>query len=175
MTKDSKTQIPPQLLIPNPALKRLDRLVGTWSLKGRTLNSKGDDVSGRVIIEWLPGGFFLKQSGKIDVRGFEVYGLEIVGYDPSTKTFTSHVYSNMSGNPAAYQWDVKGNIVTHWTKEAKYTGTFSEDGNTLSGGWRPVEGIRNTPENTYDATMVRINKKQNQSAAASTISIVKKG
>jgi hypothetical protein len=36
---------------PDPALKRLDKLVGTWEIKGRTLNSKEDNISGRVTIE----------------------------------------------------------------------------------------------------------------------------
>jgi hypothetical protein len=33
---------------PDPALKRLERLVGTWELKGRTLDAKDDNISGRV-------------------------------------------------------------------------------------------------------------------------------
>ena len=47
------------------------------------------------------------------------------------------------------------------TTGSKYTGTFSEDGNILSGGWRPEEGTKKIPENTYDATMTRVNKKSN--------------
>jgi hypothetical protein len=158
MTKNSSTQPLQQPPAPSPALKRLDRLVGTWCLKGRTLDSKDDNVSGRVTIEWLPGGFFLHQRGELDFRGLKIYRLEIIGYDPSTKTFPSHVYPNVSGVPLAYQWDIQGNIVTHWTKGSKYTGAFSEDGNILSGGWRPEEGTKNTQENTYDATMTRINQ-----------------
>jgi hypothetical protein len=46
----------------------------------------------------------------------------------------------MSGIALPYHWNVQGDNVTHWTETHKYTGTFSEDGKTLSGGWRPVEG-----------------------------------
>lgn len=53
---------------------------------------------------------------------------------------------------------IQGNVVTHWTKGSKYTATFSENGNTLSGGWRPEEEARKTPENTYNVTMNRVNQ-----------------
>ena len=35
---------------PNPALKRLDRLVGTWKVWGPT-------IQGQVTFEWMDGGF----------------------------------------------------------------------------------------------------------------------
>jgi len=140
---------------PNPALKRLERLVGMWIIEGRTLDSKDNNVSGRVTIDWLPGGFFLQQRGEIEVMGLKVRSLEIVGYDASTKLFSSYVFSNMGEVPARYYWDVQGDVVTHWTEGSKYTGSFSKDGNVLSGGWRPEEGVERTRENTYDATMTR--------------------
>src|SRR2546425_1228157 len=113
---------------PDPALRRLEKLVGTWRITGRTLDSQDDNISGRVTIEWLPGGFFLQQRGEMDFMGFKMQSLELIGYDPSTKAFSSYVYSNMGGVPLPYQWDVQGDIVTHWTEGSKYTGTFSEDG-----------------------------------------------
>jgi hypothetical protein len=87
--------------------------------------------------------------------GLKVRSLEIVGYDASTKLFSSYVFSNMGEVPARYYWDVQGDVVTHWTEGSKYTGSFSKDGNVLSGGWRPEEGVERTRENTYDATMTR--------------------
>ena len=54
---------------PDPALKHLEKLVGTWELKGRTLNSTEDNITGWTTFEWLPGGFFLKSVGEIDVNG----------------------------------------------------------------------------------------------------------
>jgi hypothetical protein len=32
--------------------------------------------------------------------------LELIGYDPGTKTFPSTVYSNMSPAPLPYRWEV---------------------------------------------------------------------
>jgi hypothetical protein len=104
----------------------------------------------------LPDEFFLQQCGEIEVMGLKVHSLEIVGYDPSTKIFPSYVFSNMGGVAARYYWDVQGDVVIHWTEGSKYTGRFSKDGNVLSGGWRPEEGVDRIHENAYDATMTRV-------------------
>lgn len=82
---------------------------------------------------------------------------QLVGYDPSTKAFTSSVYSSMGGIPKPYGWDVQGDVLTHWDEASKYTGAFSEDGNTIVGGWRPKEGTEADPKNfSYDVTMSKV-------------------
>jgi hypothetical protein len=53
-------------------------------------------------------------------------------------------------------WDVQGNVVKHWVEGSTYTGEFSEDGNTITGGWRPDEGVEANVGNAYDATMTRV-------------------
>ena len=81
---------------PDPALQRLDRFIGTWEVKGRTLDAEEDNMSGRLTFEWLPGGFFLQQRVQFDFMGLDVRGLEIIGYDrpggrfprPSTRTWS---------------------------------------------------------------------------------------
>jgi hypothetical protein len=50
------------------ALKRLEKFIGTWDMKGRTLGADVDNVSGRAE------------------------SLELVGYDPETNTFPSTVF-----------------------------------------------------------------------------------
>src|SRR2546427_13283346 len=35
---------------PSPALKRLEKLVGTWTIAGRTLDSDVDNIKGRVAL-----------------------------------------------------------------------------------------------------------------------------
>jgi Protein of unknown function (DUF1579) len=140
---------------PDPALQRLDPLVGNWTITGRTLDSEIDNIHGSVTIKWLPGQFFLEQRGELEFMGLKILSLEIVGYDPSTGSFPAYVYSNLDGAPSQYYWDVAGNVVTHWTEGAKYTGTVSEDGKMISGGWRPKEGTASGSNAAYDATMTR--------------------
>ena len=152
----AKDQGPLQPAAPSPALKRLDGLIGTWEMTGRTLDSEADNITGWNTFEWLPGGFFLKSTGEINFNGVMIQSLEIIGYDPASRTFPSHVYSNLDGNVLPYTWDVQGGTVTHSDGTSTYTGTLNADGRTLSGGWRPKAGEKESPGNAYDAIMTRV-------------------
>ena len=61
---------------PDPALRRLDRFVGTWDVRGRTLDAEEDNVSGRLAFEWLTGGFFLQQRVHLNFMGVDIAALE---------------------------------------------------------------------------------------------------
>jgi hypothetical protein len=144
---------------PDSALKRLDGLVGTWSIKGRTLDSEVDNVSARTTFEWLPGGFFLKQSFEADFMGMKIQSLELIGYDLTSDTFPSTVYSSLVGDPIPYRYDVRGKDVTITTDlggGARMTGKISEDGNTFSGGWRPNPGKEGPGNVAYDFVGTRV-------------------
>ena len=157
---DDDLQLEDEIPQPDPALKALDVLIGTWDLKGHTLDSDEDDITGWNTFEWLPGGFFMKSTGEINFKGALIQSLEIIGYDPENHTFPSNVYSNMDGKVLPYSWNIQGNSVTHSDKTSTYTGTFSADGKTLSGGWRPKESEQESPENSYDAIMTRVIRKK---------------
>jgi hypothetical protein len=144
---------------PDPELKRLEFFVGTWNMRGRTLDSDEDNVSGQTTFEWLPGGFFLQQRVELNFAGYEIKGLEIIGYDPSTGNFPSTVYSSMIGVPIPYTYEVRGNDVTIRTElggGATFHGTLSEDGNSYSGGWRPDEGKEGAGNIAYDIWGTRV-------------------
>jgi hypothetical protein len=155
----TNAQASQQPLGPDPALKRLDFFVGTWSMKGRTLGAREDNVFGQTTFEWLPGGFFLQQRVEINFVGYQIKGLEIIGYDPATGTFPSTVFSNTVGFPIPYQYDIQGNDVTIRTTfagGATFRGTLSKDGNSYSGGWRPDEGVENPGNVAYDIAGTRV-------------------
>ena len=139
---------------PDPALKRLNKFVGTWEMKGRTLNSKEDNVYGRATFEWLPGGFFLQQRIELNFMGMELRSLELIRYDPETQAFPSYVYSNMSPIPLPYKWDVQGETlkisVDYGPINATFKGKFSKDGKSFSGAWRPNPGADETINVPYD-------------------------
>jgi Protein of unknown function (DUF1579) len=150
---------PPGPPEPDPALNRLEFFVGTWSMKGRTLDSDEDNVSGKTTFEWLPGGFFLQQRVELNFAGYEIKGLEIIGYDPATGKYPSMVYSSMVGMPLPYEYEIEGNNVTIRTEfggGATWRGTVSEDGNSYSGGWRPDEGKENPGNVAYDLWGTRV-------------------
>jgi hypothetical protein len=156
MTDNTTSQAILQSATPDAALKRLESLLGTWNMTGHTLNADEDNITGWNTFEWLPGGFFMKSSGELTFMGTKLWSMEIIGYDPARQTFASKVYSSLSGDMLDYGWDVQGNIVTHWDKTSIFTGTLSDDGSTLIGGWRPKDGEDITLENAYDVVMTRV-------------------
>ena len=139
---------------PNPALKRLDRLVGTWTMEGHTLDSKENNIHGQATYEWLPGGFFLQQRISLNFAGLQIESLELVGYDPETDAFASLVYSNMSPVPLPYKWGMQDDTLTisvsYSPLDATFEGKFSQDGKSFSGGWRPNPGADEIVNVPYD-------------------------
>jgi hypothetical protein len=121
---------------PNPDLKRLDRLVGTWQVSG--------EAQGEIRYEWREGGFFLEQRFDLDHGGHKIKGIEVIGHvqplgeEPSADIRT-RVYSFLDGLTLDYVYELEGNTLTIWGGEkgspAYYRGTFSADGNVLTGGW----------------------------------------
>jgi hypothetical protein len=79
----------PTTSIPQPdaALRRLDRLVGTWTMEGNLVGSDERNIRAQTTFRWLPGGFFLEQRARIDFAGQQLDALELIGYDPETDTF----------------------------------------------------------------------------------------
>jgi Protein of unknown function (DUF1579) len=146
----SESQQPPK---PDPALKRLDRFVGTWSMEGRLVGSDKITITGETTFRWLPGGFFLEQHVRLDFMGLEIDSLELIGYDAETETFPSTVFSNLSPVPLPYRWDIQGDSVTitvaYGPLDATFSGSWREDG-TFSGGWRPNPDADETVNVPYD-------------------------
>src|SRR5918992_71961 len=97
---------------PDPALKRLDRFVGTWAMEGNLVGSDEKTIGGGTTFRWVPGGFFLEQVFQMDFSGVEIHSVELIGYDPETDSFPSTVYSNLSPVPLPYRWHVDGDDVT---------------------------------------------------------------
>jgi hypothetical protein len=135
---------------PDAALKALDRLVGTWKISG--------DATGISTFRWMEGGFFLIHEGEIKMGDTRYKVLEVIGRerpvgakeaspDIKARTFTSE------GDTNYYVWELEGDTFTNWLGEkgssTYYKGTFSADGNTLTGEWV-------WPGGGYQATMTRI-------------------
>jgi hypothetical protein len=121
---------------PNPDLKSLDRVIGTWKQSG--------EVEGEITYEWAEGGFFLLQHVDLMQYGNHIKGIEIIGHEfrfgaePSAE-IKSRFYSFLDGMTLDYVYEVEGDTLTIWGGEkgspAYYKGTFSQDGNTLTGSW----------------------------------------
>lgn len=136
---------------PNPDLRSLDRLVGTWEISG--------DVRGRVAFEWMEGGYFLVQRVALEGEsGERISGIEVIGHErpfgaEPGEEIKSRFYSN-TGDTLDYVYELEGDTLTIWAGEkgspAYYRGTFSGDGNTIAGAWHYPGG------GGYSATSTRI-------------------
>lgn len=120
---------------PNPDLKSLGRLVGTWKVSG--------GAEGTITYEWMEGGFFLMQHVDLVHGGHANKGIEIIGHlqafgeEPSADILSR--YYGSTGETFDYVYELDGDTLTIWGGEkgspAYYKGTFTDDGNTLTGGW----------------------------------------
>jgi hypothetical protein len=150
-----------QPFTPDPALRRLDVLVGEWRMTGNFVGSDEENIVGRVRFHWLEGGFFLVQDIEIDFAGqYQVKSHELIGYDAETRVFRSQAYSNLSPVPLPYIWDMHDNSlrisVSEPPLDATMKATISDDGNSFAGGWRPNAGADENVNVAYDVRGTRL-------------------
>lgn len=135
MADNNYSQAEQQLPTPNSDLKSLDRLVGTWNVSG--------GVKGQVRYEWMEGGFFLIQHIDLDSDGRKIKGIEIIGHEQKFgeepgEDIKTRYYDNL-GSTFDYVYELEGDTLMIWGGQkgspAYYKGTFSDDGDTLSGDW----------------------------------------
>jgi hypothetical protein len=134
---------------PNPALRKLDRLVGRWTVDGSS-------VLGQVEYEWMEGGFFLIQHVDLTAFGRPIKGVEYIGFDEDTETLRSHFMDN-NGSNFTYTWDLEGDTLRIWFGEKDsdnhFRGTFDETGNSYRGRWQWPDGRGGTTG--YEVTLTR--------------------
>lgn len=134
---------------PSPAMRALDRLVGTWRLTG--------GATGTVTYEWMEGRFFLLQRVAMEQGGEPVTGLEVIGHErrfgeEPGEDIRSRFYGR-SGDTLDYVYELDGDTLTIWGGEkgspAYFRGDFSADGASMVGAWVYPGG------GGYDSTMTR--------------------
>lgn len=135
---------------PNPALRKLDRLVGRWRVEGSL-------VFGQIEYEWMDGGFFLIQHVDLTAFGRPVKGVEYIGFDEDTQTLRSHFMDN-NGSNFTYTWDIVGETLRIWFGEKgsdnHFRGTFDESGSSYHGKWEWPD--RQGGTTGYDVEITRL-------------------
>ncbi|MEO8395825.1 MAG: hypothetical protein ABI700_22715 [Chloroflexota bacterium] len=121
---------------PNPDLKSLEPLIGTWKIDG--------EAQGQIRFEWMEGGYFLVQHVDFVQNGRPIKGMEIIGHrqgvdlKPSPE-IQSRFYSLFDGLTLDYTYELTGDTLRIWfgdkTSDNHFEGKFNADGNSFSGGW----------------------------------------
>lgn len=126
---------------PNPDLRALDKLVGTWEVSG--------GAEGTITYEWMEGGFFLVQHIELVHEGHHIKAVEYIGHEqkfgqPPSKELKTRVFSFLDGMTLDYVYEMDGNNLTIWLGEKNSTGfmkgQISEDGNSFTGEWTYPDG-----------------------------------
>jgi Protein of unknown function (DUF1579) len=131
-----------------PPHQRLAALVGRWRTEGWTI-ATAEAPAARIeavdTYEWLPGGYALLHTVDARVGEQKVEGAEIIGWDPARGSYITQYFG--SDGPNGYEAglaDVDGALVwTMTSAEDRFTGTFSNDGNTITGHWEQLDDERN--------------------------------
>jgi hypothetical protein len=125
------------------ALVRLDVFVGEWAVEASFPGRQPDEVPpARVRFEWALDGQFLLQRTEVSLPEVPD-SLSVVGVDPETGGYTQH-YFDSRGVARLYAMSLDGGVWT-LTRESpdftplhfrqRFVGTFSADGNTITGAW----------------------------------------
>jgi hypothetical protein len=126
-----------------PEHERLAALVGRWRTTGRTVERPGAPavlIDAVDTYEWLPGRLAVLHLVDARVGGEHVEGAEIIGWDPARDTYVTQYFG--SDGPNAYEatlGDEGGALV--WTMRSatdRFTGSFSDDGNVITGHWEQL-------------------------------------
>jgi hypothetical protein len=127
------------------ARERLDVFVGEWILEARFPGDEqgpGEGPRAHSRFEWDLDGRFLLQRTKAPVPEAPD-SLAVIGVDPETGAYTQHYYDSR-GVARLYAMSLADGVWTLTRESAdfspldfrqRFTGTFSPDGNTISGAW----------------------------------------
>ena len=135
---------------PESALNKLEVFVGKWDVAGKSYaegssneNLQVSSVEMKFVQtgEWLSGGYFLKNHWDGHVGESEFNGMEVIGYDAESETYSSRFFDNV-GNAPTYQLSVRDNVWTYIGELQRATFEFSADGDemTIHWDWKKTDG-----------------------------------
>jgi hypothetical protein len=151
----------------DPAVRRLTALVGEWSMIAEFDGAPPADSGARVLFEWMPGKRFLLERWEVpdlDPLEMPAAGIAVIGADPESEgNFLQH-YFDSRGVARVYKMSVSDGVWKLWRDSPdfspldfsqRYTGTFSDDGKTISGAWEICHGGA-TWEHDFDLTYTKL-------------------
>jgi hypothetical protein len=126
----------------NPALDRLDALIGKWTMEAGPPGGPLWPGEARVTFEWLEGRTFVIERWSVDLPEAP-NGIAVIGADDEPETFRQH-YFDSRGVHRVYEMTLADGVWKLWRDAPnpfpqRFSGTFSDDGQTISGRWEKAE------------------------------------
>ncbi|MGH2786191.1 MAG: hypothetical protein ACRDJ1_13095 [Actinomycetota bacterium] len=127
------------------ALRALEPLVGEWSLEATWPNGEKWPGGGKVTFSWHGSGRHLVERGSADLPEAPD-NVSIIGCDAANGTYTQ-LYTDERGVCRIYLMSIDNGEWKLWREgppfSQRFTGTFSDDGNTIAGRWEIAEDHEN--------------------------------
>ncbi len=123
------------------ALRRLEPLVGEWTLEAVGADGTPWPGGGRATFEWHASGAHLVQRATID-HPEAPDSVSIFGCDAANGTYFQ-LYSDARGVCRVYEMSIGDGEWKLWREgepfAQRFSATFSDDGNTIEGRWELAE------------------------------------
>ena len=137
-------------------LKRLEPLVGEWSLKAGPPGGPPWPGGGRASFEWMEGRQHLIQRSSVDDPNAPNSTI-IIGCDAANGTYTQ-LYADDRGVCRIYQMSIGDSEWKLWRDGAPFSQRFSakisKDGNTIAGRWE--KKTDSGWETDFELTYIRV-------------------
>jgi hypothetical protein len=126
----------------NPALNRLDSLVGKWSMEAKPPGGPPWPGEAWVTFEWLEGRTFLIERWHVDLPEAPD-GIAIIGAGAEPEAFRQY-YFDSRGVHRIYEMTLDDGVWKMWRDAPdpfpqRFNATFSDDGRTIAGGWEKAD------------------------------------
>jgi len=85
-----------------PELEQLNVFIGRWITEGETVAEPGAPAMTIVasdVYQWLPGEYFVMHPAYGRIGAIGVGGLEIIGFDPTTRQFQCYFFDSQGIQP----------------------------------------------------------------------------
>jgi hypothetical protein len=139
------------------ARERLEAVVGEWALEAGPPGGPPWPGAARVTFEWLDGAPLLIQRWHVDMPEAPD-GIAVIGCDGMNGSYYQ-LYTDERDVQRIYAMSLADGVWKLWRDgepfSQRFTGTFSEDGTTISGRWEIAED-GTTWRTDFDLTYTKV-------------------
>jgi hypothetical protein len=127
------------------ALRKLEPLVGEWTIEATWPGGEPWPGRGRATFEWHSSGAHLVERATADLPEAPD-NISIIGCDAAKGTYFQ-LYSDERGVCRVYEMSIDDGEWRLWREGApfsqRFTATISDDANTITGRWERSEDLTN--------------------------------